>query len=103
MLRESKDLFSAVVDGPARNFPERTVQNKFRQKAGPSTALTMIGLGRNQLNITGRKGRNSPARSQDASTLAADMHHGPRRGHKIRLADVVALFFLLDHAANKFA
>ena len=35
--------------------------------------------------------------------LAADMHHGSRRRHEIGFADVVTLFFLLDHAANEFA
>src|SRR5271156_6983287 len=30
------------------------------------------------------------------------MHHGSRRGYKIRLADVVTLFFSLDHTADKF-
>src|SRR5450755_1402777 len=34
--------------------------------------------------------------------LSANMHHGPRRGHEIRLADVVPFFFLLHHAVNKF-
>ena len=29
------------------------------------------------------------------------MHHCPRRGHEIRLADVVALFFFLHHAADE--
>jgi hypothetical protein len=33
--------------------------------------------------------------------LAADVHHRARRGHKIRLADVVALFFLLNNALDK--
>src|SRR5579862_3504 len=34
--------------------------------------------------------------------LASDMHHGPRGGNKIGFADMMAFFFLLDHATNEF-
>jgi len=34
-------------------------------------------------------------------TLAADVNHGPRGGHKSRLADVVAFFFFLDDPQNE--
>ena len=34
-------------------------------------------------------------------TLSPDMHHRPRRRHEIRLADVVAFFFLLDDSADE--
>src|SRR5262249_26079278 len=37
-----------------------------------------------------------------SSRLSANMHHRPRRGHKIRLADVVALFFSFDDRADEF-
>jgi len=30
------------------------------------------------------------------------MDHGPGGGHKIGLADMVALFFSLNHSANEF-
>ena len=65
----------------------RALRIEFRQKAGPSTALGMTVLWK---------------RIDDGEPLSADMHHGARRGHEIGFADVVALFFLLDHAANEF-
>lgn len=34
--------------------------------------------------------------------LASNVDHGSRRSHEIRLADVVAFFFSVDHIANKF-
>jgi hypothetical protein len=34
---------------------------------------------------------------------SADVHHRPRSGHKIRLADVVALFFLVHHSADEIS
>src|SRR5579864_953346 len=34
-------------------------------------------------------------------SLAPDMHHGPRRGHEIRLTNVVPFFFLRDHATDE--
>src|SRR5579863_4812199 len=33
--------------------------------------------------------------------LSPDVHHGPRRRHKIRLADVMTLFFSENHTANE--
>src|ERR1700722_7261922 len=30
------------------------------------------------------------------------MHHGSRRGHEVRFADMVPLFLLRHHAANEF-
>jgi hypothetical protein len=34
--------------------------------------------------------------------LAPDMHHCPRSRNKPRLADVVALFLLIDHVVDEF-
>src|SRR3954462_14880440 len=34
--------------------------------------------------------------------LSPDVHHGPRCGNEIWLADVVAFFFLCNDALNKF-
>src|SRR5579864_116967 len=34
-----------------------------------------------------------------ARSLAPDMHHGPRRGHEIRLTNVMPFFFLRYYAA----
>src|SRR5438046_2506615 len=47
------------------------------------------------------QGRKCHLFSSSKRTLPPDMHHRPRRRHKIRLANMVTLFLPSDNAANE--